>query len=149
MIWGRFCFVLFMCCFFSTYALEEEPKANTTPQALQSSAQSAEKWLQLLDRQKYAESWESGSLTLRLTFPRQAWISFMEKVRKPYGSFISRTRLLERPAKDPANLPKGDYMVIVFGTAFSRQPKVNELVTLIQESDGQWRVLTYTASTQH
>lgn len=110
---------------------------------LKNSVEAAENWLKLLDGDKYSESWDTGSLTFRLTIPKGHWISMMEKIRKPFGNVSSRKILDQRPAKDPEGLPRGDYMVIVFQTTFSHNKEGRELVTLVQESDGKWRVLTY------
>ncbi len=107
------------------------------------SVEAALKWLHLIDEAKYAESWDAASLTLRLKIPKNYWVTLMENIRKPMGSLISRKLLDQRTAKNPAGLPKGDYMVLVFQASFSRKESAKELVTLVQESDGRWRVLTY------
>lgn len=110
---------------------------------LKNSAQAGERWLELLDEKKYPQSWETGSLTLKLTVPKKHWIALMEKIRKPLGSLTSRSVADQRKAQDPKGLPKGDYMVLLYRSSFSKKESVNELVTLVLESDGRWRVLTY------
>jgi len=122
---------------------EQDADAAVAIDPIKNSTQAGERWLQLLDERKYLQSWETGSLTLRLTVPKKHWITLMESIRKPLGNLSSRRVVDQRTAKDPAGLPKGDYMVLVFKSSFSRKESVNELVTLVLESDGRWRVLTY------
>lgn len=107
------------------------------------SVESAENWLNLLDSEQYSKSWDKGSFTLKLTVSKPHWKALMQAVREPLGTVESRKLIEKRPAKDPGGLPKGDYMVLFFQTTFSNKKDVHELLTLVQESDGEWRVLTY------
>ena len=59
------------------------------------------------------------------------------------GELESRTVLDQRTAQNPQGLPAGEYMVMVYKTSFTNNKNSNEVVTLMQESDGKWRVLTY------
>jgi hypothetical protein len=110
---------------------------------LKHSAVAGQRWLNLLDQTKYTQSWDYGSVTLKLTIPKNHWTTLMERLRKPLGSLKSRKLVDQRTAKDPVGLPKGDYMILLFQSAFSRKDSAKELITMIQESDGKWRVLTY------
>jgi len=122
---------------------EQASEESAAVDPLKNSAEAGERWLNLLDERKYPQSWETGSLTLKLTVPKKHWIALMERIRKPLGSLSSRNLVDQRPAKDPKGLPKGDYMVLLYKSSFSRNESVNELLTLVEESDGRWRVLTY------
>ena len=103
----------------------------------------AEKWLLLVDNGTYGDSWEIGSATFKLTIPKDRWVTLMEQIRKPLGSVQKREILDQRTAKDPKGLPPGDYMVFFYDTSFSEKGVAHELVTMVKENDGQWRVLTY------
>jgi len=113
--------------------------------AEQGAKEAAAEWVELLDKGKYDEAWEKGALTLRLKVNRQVWNSLMAAMRTPLGAVKERKLLKELPAKDPENLPKGDYMVVLFETSFQDGKTRRELVTLVQETDGNWRPLTYHA----
>lgn len=102
-----------------------------------------EGWLNLIDMGRYGESWDKGSLMFKNTIKHDEWIKMMEKVRKPLGGLENRAILDIRTAKDPKGLPAGDYMVYVYKTNYSNKKEANELITLVKESDGEWRVLTY------
>lgn len=107
------------------------------------SATAAREWLELIDQKKYVESWHAGSKTLQMSVPQKYWVTLMTRIREPFGLVKKRTVLEQKEAKDPKGLPKGDYMVLFFDTSFSERQAARELVTLVQESDGKWRVLTY------
>lgn len=100
-------------------------------------------WLKVLDEGKYSDSWDKGSLMFRNTIQKDEWIKAMDKLRKPLGAVVNRSNLDIRTSKDPKGLPAGDYMVYFYKTSFAHQKEAFELVTLVQESDGEWRVLTY------
>lgn len=100
-------------------------------------------WLDMLDKGKYEESWDTGSLMFRNTIKKKEWKRAMNQMRKPLGSALSRSILDIRTAKDPKGLPAGDYLVFFYKTAFANKKEAHELITLVQEKDGQWKVLTY------
>lgn len=109
----------------------------------QKSIDAAKTWLTLVDKGEYAKSWENGSLTFKMTISETHWQSLMKAIREPLGKVESREVIEQRPSKDPKGLPKGDYMVIFFRTKFSKKEDAHELVTLVLESSGNWKVLTY------
>ena len=57
----------------------------------------------------------------------------------------TKTRLLkdQRLAHDPKGLPEGAYMIIEYDTSFEHVPNSAELLTLMREPTGLWKVLTY------
>lgn len=115
-------------------------------QAYADTANVAAQWLKMIDDGKYGESWDFASQLFQFTLKRKEWEVAEEKLRAPMGRLISRQLVLQAPAKDPKNLPKGDYMVLEYKASFANRPEVSELVTMIKESDGKWRVLTYQAA---
>jgi hypothetical protein len=124
-------------------AEETGTMVNQVSPDLQASAEAADGWLKLVDRENYDQSWDKGSATLQLLVPKKDWRKLLESLRKPLGEMKTRQVIDQRTAKDPAGLPKGDYMVLVYKTSFSSKPTANELITMVKESDGRWKVLTY------
>lgn len=121
-------------------------EAAALQQSYEDTANVAAQWLKLIDDGKYGESWDYASQLFQFTLKKSEWEIAEQKVRAPMGRLISRQLVLQAPAKDPHNLPKGDYMVLQYKASFSNRPEVRELVTMIKESDGKWRVLTYQAA---
>ena len=129
----------------------QEKEAQPSPSAampnleknLTMSSIATKAWLDMVDKGRYGESWDAGSKLMRGTVKRNEWEKILTKTRKPLGEVKSRSILDQRTAKDPKNMPKGDYMVLFYNTSFSNKPLAYELITLFLESDGQWRVITY------
>lgn len=127
------------------------PKPDKKPSGSQSSESAnltesvlaAQKWLSLLDKEKYSESWDTGSQLFQQTIPKEEWQKVMDAIRKPLGKVSSRDILDQRTANNPKGLPVGEYIVLFYNTSFAGKPAAHELVTLIKESNGQWKVLTY------
>lgn len=110
---------------------------------LKESADASKEWLAIIDQEKYEMAWEKGALTLKLRVPLKSWIEILDASRKPLGKMVSRKVVDQRTAKDPAGLPAGDYIVMIYNTDFATIKGAAELVTLVLESDGKWRGLTY------
>lgn len=115
-------------------------------QSYADTANVAAQWLKLLDDGQYGQSWDYASQNFQYTVKKGEWETAEQKLRGPMGRLISRELIQQLPAKDPKGLPRGDYMVLGYKSSFSNRPEVRELVTMIKESDGQWRVLTYQAA---
>ena len=115
-------------------------------QDFRDSAAEADRWLKMIDAGNYGESWDHGSNIFRFTIKRDEWIKAQDRIRKPYGSLVSRQLIQQSPAENPKGLPAGDYMVLVYKSAFSNHPSANELVTMVRSTDGKWKVLTYQSS---
>lgn len=135
-------------------SVEQQPQtgaqqAQANPelqQAFEDSANVAAQWLKLIDEGKYADSWDYAAQKFQVTLKKEEWVLVEQKLRQPMGSLISRQLVQQLPAKDPKGLPAGDYMVLAYKSSFTNRPNVRELVTMVKESDGQWRVLTYQAA---
>lgn len=109
---------------------------------LQASAEAAKKWLSIVDKGSYGQSWDQASALMKLTIHKDEWEKVMDAMRKPLGSVKTREVIDQRTAQNPKGLPSGDYMVMFYKTAFSQRPNASELVTLHLE-DGVWSVMTY------
>lgn len=103
----------------------------------------AQEWLALLDKGNYEQSWDKGAKLFQQTITRDEWKKVMDAVRKPLGNLSNRNVLDQRTASNPKGLPEGDYMVLFYNSSFQNKSSAYELITMMKESDGQWRVLTY------
>jgi Protein of unknown function (DUF4019) len=107
------------------------------------SAREAKDYVGGLDREQYAQSWESGDPLFQHTITKEQWIKALDRSRKRLGKMNARNIKDQRPAWNPAGLPRGAYMVVEFDTSFQNAPYSGELLTLRKGPDGKWRVLTY------
>jgi hypothetical protein len=115
--------------------------AKATPDAEEAST-SGEKWLALLDDQKYEESWKQAGSLFRSEVTQEQWIASLKRFRDPLGSMISRASARIDFAKTLRGAPDGDYAVIHFTTSFKNKTDVTERLTLVKE-EGKWQVAAY------
>ena len=116
---------------------------NISEEDLRNGIAAANAWLNLVDQGKYENSWEAGALSFQFTITKKEWDKALENIRKPLGTVVSRQLLEQRVAYNPKGLPKGEYLVLYYKTAYSNRADANELLTLQKQSTGQWKVLTY------
>lgn len=99
-------------------------------------------WLMLVDDQRYDDAWLRAASILRSTVTRADWAQTMARVRQPLGDNIGRVLRSAHARTDPANSPRGDYVLLTYDSAFAAD-QVVETLTLYKEADGQWRISGY------
>jgi hypothetical protein len=104
---------------------------------------SAERWLALVDEEKYGESWEEASELFRNTVKQDQWEQSARAVRKPLAKVISRKVKSEKYTASLPGAPDGEYVVIQFQSSFEHKKSAVETVTLMMDKDGRWRVSGY------
>ena len=104
---------------------------------------SAEKWLKMIDEEKYAESWKDASELFRNAVSQQQWEQSLQAVRKPFGKLLSRTIKSKTYKTSLPGAPDGEYVVIEFAASFERKKAAVETVTPMRDKDGKWRVSGY------
>jgi hypothetical protein len=115
--------------------------AAAEPAAEEASA-SGQKWLALLDDQKYEESWNQAGSMFRGEVTQEQWVASLKHFRDPLGSMLSRASARIDFAKTLRGAPDGDYAIIHFTTSFKNKSDVTERLTLVKE-DGRWQVAAY------
>jgi len=103
----------------------------------------AEKWLGLVDEEKYAESWKEAAEYFRNAVKQEQWQESMLAVRKPLGKLVSRKVKSTSYKTSLPGAPDGEYVVIQFETSFANKKKTIETVTPMMDKDGKWRVSGY------
>jgi len=102
-----------------------------------------EHWLALIDKEKYAESWEAASPLLREQFTKPQWERAMETMRKPLGKNISRTEIgSEFPPRRPGNF-NWRHVSFYYASVFEHQASATEALVLAREGKQAWRVSGY------
>jgi len=104
---------------------------------------SAEKWLAMVDAEKYAESWKEAAGLFRNAVKQEQWEQSLKAVRKPLGKLISRKVRMKTYKTSLPGAPDGEYVVIEFETSFQNKKSAVETVTPMLEKDGRWRVSGY------
>jgi hypothetical protein len=115
--------------------------AVAAPDADEASS-SGQKWLALLDDQKYEESWTQAGTLFRSEVSQEQWTASLKRFRDPMGAMVSRASARIDFAKTLRGAPDGDYAIIHFTTTFKNKTDVTERLTLVKE-DGRWQVAAY------
>ena len=106
-------------------------------------ASAAEKWLNMVDNEQYAESWKEVAEYLRNTSNQQQWEQTLQAVRKPLGKLLSRKVKSSMYETSLPGAPDGEYVVIQFETSFENKKLAIETITPMLDKDGNWRVSGY------
>lgn len=104
---------------------------------------SAEKWLSLVDAEKYAESWTESAEFFRNAVTQDQWKSAAKAVRQPLGKLISRRVKSTAYKTSLPGAPEGQYVVIQFESSFGNKKTAIETITPMKDPDGKWRVSGY------
>jgi hypothetical protein len=104
---------------------------------------SAEKWLGLVDSEKYTESWTEASELFKNSITQEQWKRTVEAVRKPLGKIITRKLSTKTYTTSLPGVPDGEYVVIQFNTSFENKKSAIETITPMKDKDGKWRVSGY------
>ena len=102
-------------------------------------------WLTLLDRRDWGTAWERSSAIFRKNVPLGTWMDNVPKVREPLGPFRDRVVVSTVHKTTLPGHPDGDYVTVSFASKFDKKADVRELVLVVREADGRWRVTGYSA----
>jgi len=81
----------------------------------------AEKWLGLVDVEKYAESWKEAAELFRNAVKQEQWEQLLRASRKPLGRLVSRKIKTKAYTTSLPGVPDGEYVVIQFESSFENK----------------------------
>jgi uncharacterized protein len=123
-------------------ALAAAPAAAQTP--ADDAARDVGAWLRVTDAGRYAESWQGLATVVRGMATAEQWEAAVRQGRAPYAGTVSgRTTETAEALPQPPGAPAGEYVRLVFATAFSGGAATRETVTAMKEEDGTWRAVGY------
>lgn len=117
--------------------------SKSNPDAEKAAIESAQTWLELVDSEKYAGSWEEAAEYFKSAVTKVNWRQTIRAVRKPLGKTLSRKLKSQRYATSLPGAPDGEYVVIQYNTTFENKKSAVETVTPMLDKDGKWRVSGY------
>lgn len=100
-------------------------------------------WLELVDQEMYAESWEKAAGLFKGAVTQKQWLRTMQAIRKPFGKNISRELRSVSYHTSLPGVPDGKYVVIKYKSSFESKRKAIETITPMLDNDGKWRVSGY------
>jgi hypothetical protein len=121
------------------------PLFNERPEKEKAEAASAAaaEFLQLVDTGKFAESWQNSASLLKEQVSQEAWIEQLHKIRATTGPLVERTQEEMTYSTEAKGSPEGEYIRIVYDTAFEARRDASEILTVMLDEDETWRVAGY------
>lgn len=114
-----------------------------SPEKEATAAIAAEKWLGIVDGEKYVESWSEAAELFRNAVKQEQWEQLLRVSRKPLGRLVSRKIKTKTYTTSLPGAPDGEYVVFQFESSFENKKSAVETVTPMLEADGKWRVSGY------
>jgi hypothetical protein len=108
----------------------------------EAASSAGQKWLSLLDQEKYEESWNQADPSFREQVTLDRWLASLKRFRQPLGPMLSRAASRVEFTKTLRGAPDANYCIIHFSTAFEKQSGVTERLTLVKQGDA-WVVTAY------
>jgi len=99
--------------------------------------QLATSWLNLIDTEHFAESWQPLGKKLKAKYSESTWGSALHPLLSQTGKVKKRT-FRSVSYSDP----QGESVIVEFDSSFTNASVTKEIVTLAQE-DGQWKIVSY------
>ena len=122
---------------------KKQEKLNAQHAAAIAAAQTAaEAWLKIQDTADYEKSWQASSDYFRSQVPVKGWVHRMEQVRKPLDPVLTRVLSASEWKEEIPNLPKGEYVALVYETVFAAGHARPETAVMVHEGGG-WKMVGY------
>jgi hypothetical protein len=117
---------------------EEACAANSKP-----SPDGGLNWLQLIDGQRFDQSWDQASLFLKEHITKPQWRDILSQQRQPLGPISSRNKMRSEYQYNIPGIGPGTFEITVYRTSFANHTTMDETLILARESDGKWRAIGY------
>lgn len=114
--------------------------AETPEDAAQKAAES---WLKLVDDGKYGDSWDAASSLFKAAVTREQWAQAAGTVRSSVGTLGSRKLKSREFSKALPGAPAGQYVTILYDSAFEKKAGAVETLVAMLDTDGSWRAAGY------
>ena len=99
-------------------------------------------FLQLVDAEKYAESWQMAADMMKEQVTKKDWAEKLTKARTLSGELVERVEESVSYSTSAKDSPEGEYIALTFDSKYQRAESVSEYVTVMLEG-GHWKVAGY------
>ena len=103
----------------------------------------AETWLDLVDAERYGESWGEAASFFKSKVSKSKWTEMVGSAREPFGALKSRQFVGAKYATELPGAPDGEYVVIQYQASYENKKNAIETITPMKDGDGRWRVSGY------
>ncbi|MDH3453976.1 MAG: DUF4019 domain-containing protein, partial [Desulfuromonadales bacterium] len=98
--------------------------------------------LQLVDAEKYAESWQIAAGLMKEKVTEQEWVEKLAKARALSGALVGRSETDVSYSTTAKDSPDGEYIALTYGSKYQQAESVTEYLTVMLEG-GHWKVAGY------
>ncbi len=132
--------VLVLACIFMIVfpMLNEKPDEGKAEKA----TAVAMEFLQLIDAEKYAESWRMAADLMKDRVTEKDWVEKLSKARILSGTLIERQTEDTSYSTSAKDSPEGEYISLIFSSKYQKAESVSEYVTVMLD-EGHWKVAGY------
>lgn len=107
----------------------------------------AEKRIALVDAGKYDDSWKEAAASFKAAVTQKKWTQqVIQPTGESLGKIISRKVKIASYQSNLPGAPGGELVVVRFETSYQNMKSAVEMVTLLLDKDGQWRVWAYSVT---
>ena len=118
--------------------LNERPDAQKAEKA----RAAATEFLQRVDADSYAESWQLAADLMKEKVTEKEWVEKLTKARALSGPLVERSEKDVSYSTTAKDSPEGEYIALTFAAKYQRAESVSEYVTVMLEG-GYWKVAVY------
>ena len=135
--------VLMLCCLSGGIEAHETGTPHSHAK-YQDGLDTADLWLDLIDRGAYTAAWQTAAGVVRTQVTSGQWESTMKTFREPMGKLVARQLFHHKFTTTLPGMEDGRYLLIRYKTRFENKDAAIETLTLIQgPEDDTWRVGGY------
>ena len=102
----------------------------------------AMEFLQLIDAENYAESWQMSADMMKEQVTEKDWVEKLTKARTLSGALVEREKKDASYSTSAKDSPEGEYIALTFASKYQKAASVSEYVTVMLEG-GHWKVAGY------
>lgn len=112
-------------------------------QDIEQAKASALTWLALADSNRGAATWTEADVAIQNAVSQGDWVQTLQAIRQQLGQVKHRNVKSATFANKLPGMPDGEYVVIIYSTAYANNPNVTEIVTPARDKTGAWKVSGY------
>ncbi|QRX81535.1 DUF4019 domain-containing protein [Glaciimonas sp. PAMC28666] len=109
--------------------------------SLDGAVAAASQWATLADANQAERMWAASGPIMQKSINKEDWAKYVSNLRSDLGALNGREWAEVVRVGQPANLPKGDYVNVVFSSRFSKSP-AGEAVSMMY-AGGHWIPVGY------
>ena len=110
--------------------------------------QAAESWLASMDSGKHSDTWHALSASASAKVNEVKWASAFEKTNKEFGAREGR-QFKDQHLFKKAQSQDQDFYLVEYQSVSVLRGALREIVRVVKDDDGTWRVAGYTVEPQH